>query len=138
MRESNHRSILGPTGAPTQINFHPLAFPGPWQHPIVFNQLPVQPDGTVPMAVVGGATRLETIASRLLAAMLRQSGSEAPNQPGRPFSLFDDQAARKRIVGRAVALAADLLVEASSFQPPADEPAAPPQIGDEENPIGDA
>lgn len=111
--EQCRKAILGPDGGPAEVKFQPLSSPGPMQHPVVFAQVPMGNKMVLP--VVGGATRLETCASRIAAGMARYFTPD----------IDDDEELRRKLAKTSVALAFDIISESLSFQAPEPPPCSP-------------
>lgn len=107
--EENRRiAILNGNGRPARITIEPAYTPGPLAAPIGINPLAPDENGTAIVPVFGGATRVETIASRLLAGVLNKCDL---------LDLFEDQNRldRRRIARAAVVMAAEIIESAHSY-----------------------
>ena len=111
-------TILGANGAPTKINVAVQYSPGPLAAPVVLP--PINAESGFVAPAFGGATRMETVASRLLA------GAMAHNTLGR---CGEDTDYRRRLIEASVITAWELIGAASEFRgPPAHDhlPSDPP------------
>lgn len=110
-----HIPILGPSGAPAKLNLSVQYSPGPLATPIVLP--PIQAEAGFLAPAFGGATRMETVAGRLLA------GAMAHNTLAR---CADDTDYRRKLIEAAVLTAWELIGFASEFRGPMPEQAMQP------------
>lgn len=104
-------TILGANGAPSKINLSVQYSPGPLAAPVVLP--PINADGGYLAPAFGGATRMETVASRILAGVLT---------PASFGECAHDTAFRRQLIHAATIIAWELIGCASEFRglPPED------------------
>ena len=116
-----HIPILGANGAPTKLNLSVQYSPGPLATPVVLP--PINAEGGYLAPVFGGATRMETVASRILSGILT---------PASFGECAHDPAYRRHLVHAAVVIAWELIGYAASFAPEKETPDE--AAGESENP----
>lgn len=113
----NNGRILGANGAPTKLDLRVQYSPGPLVTPVVFP--PLSTDDGVVAPTFGGATRMETVASRLLAGAMDPETLERCRV---------DASYRRYLIEAAVLTAWETIGAASEYRgaasddPPADAP----------------
>jgi hypothetical protein len=124
--------ILGSNGAPTKLNLSVQYSPGPLATPVVLP--PVNLDGGFISPAFGGATRMETVASRILTGAMDWEELDR---------CAADSSFRRRLIEAAVITAWELIGYASEFRglPPENPPtdnceAASPENQEPERPSG--
>jgi hypothetical protein len=110
MRETRERrqAIVNANGAPTKINLNVRYSPGPLTTPVVLP--PLDAGDAIVASAFGGATRMEAVASRLLAGAMAYNTLE---------KCGIDAFYRKRLVEAAVLTAWELIGTAAAYQGPA-------------------
>lgn len=120
MNDARHIPILGSNGAPTKVKLGVEYQPGPLATPVVLP--PISVDGQFLAPAFGGATRMETVAARILAGVLT---------PASFGECAHDPAYRRQLIHAAVVIAWELIGHASEFRglPPEDAPSDECEVG---------
>lgn len=116
-----HIPILGSNGAPTKLNLSVQYSPGPLVMPVVLP--PINADSGYLAPAFGGATRMETVAARLLAGALAHNTLERCS---------DDTDYRRKLIEAAVVTAWELIGFASEYRGPVHEQAMQPDEAESE------
>lgn len=122
-REGRHSAngtpILGANGAPTKLNFAPFYQPGFLATPVTLP--PIQDGANVVLPIFGGETRMERVASRLLANAMAHNTLERCGQ---------EPDYRRRMIDAAVVTAWELIATATTYT----GPQAPAGEAEDDNP----